>query len=74
MTGKVLTIINIIAGLMPTVGIAITLNFLFKGEFRPFLFLGFIVAVKGGIDLLTLGLIGLCIAVVYVYLKPREVR
>ncbi|MBQ1478151.1 MAG: PTS sugar transporter subunit IIC [Erysipelotrichaceae bacterium] len=74
MSGKVLTIINIIAGLMPTVGIAITLSFLFKGEFRPFLFLGFILAVKFGMDLLTLGLIGLCLAVIYVALKPREAR
>lgn len=72
MSGNVLAILNIIAGLMPTVGIAITLGFLFKGEVRPFLFLGFIIAVKGGVDLLTLGLIGLLVAFIYVKLRPEE--
>lgn len=74
MSGTVLTVLNIIAGLMPTVGIAITLSFLFKGEAKPFLFLGFIIAAKAGVDLLTLGLIGLIIAIVYVKLRPEEAK
>lgn len=72
MSGKVLDILNIIAGLMPAVGIAITLRFLFKGECKPFLFLGFIIAAKSGLDLLTLGLIGLFVAIIYVTLKNSK--
>lgn len=66
LSGKVLTVFQIIGGLMPCLGIAITLQYLFKGESKVFLFAGFLLAVYSGLPLLTLGVIALIIAIVYV--------
>ena len=66
LSGKVLTIFQIIGGLMPALGIAITLQYIFKGESRVFLFAGFLLAVYSGLPLLTLGIIALLVAIVYV--------
>ena len=66
LSGKVLTVFQIIGGLMPALGIAITLQYIFKGESRIFLFAGFLLAVYSGLPLLTLGIIALIVAIVYV--------
>lgn len=66
LSGKVLTIFQIIGGLMPALGIAITLQYIFKGESKVFLFIGFLLAVYSGLPLLTLGIIALLVAIVYV--------
>lgn len=66
LSGKVLTIFQIIGGLMPALGIAITLQYIFKGESKIFLFAGFLLAVYSGLPLLTLGIIALLAAVIYV--------
>lgn len=68
MSGPVLTVFQVIGGLMPALGIAITLQYIFKGEAVVFLFLGFILAVYSGLGLLPLGVIALLVAVVYVQL------
>ena len=46
-------------------GIAITLLYIYKGEAKVFLFLGFVLAVFSGFSLLTLGVISLLVAIVY---------
>lgn len=66
LSGKVLTVFQIIGGLMPALGIAITLQYIFKGESKVFLFAGFLLAVYSGLPLLTLGIIALLVAIVYV--------
>ena len=66
LSGKVLTVFQIIGGLMPALGIAITLQYIFKGESRIFLFAGFLLTVYSGLPLLTLGIIALIVAIVYV--------
>ena len=66
LSGKVPTVFQIIGGLMPALGIAITLQYIFKGESRIFLFAGFLLAVYSGLPLLTLGIIALIVAIVYV--------
>ena len=63
---NVLTVFQIIGGLMPALGIAITLQYIFKGESKVFLFVGFLLAVYSKLPLLTLGIIALLVAVVYV--------
>lgn len=69
LAGTPLTIFEIIGGMMPALGIAITLQYIFKGESRVFLFLGFVLAVYSGLALLPLGIIaGLC-ALIYVQLR-----
>lgn len=66
LSGRVLTIFQIIGGLMPALGIAITLQYIFKGESKVFLFIGFLLAVYSGLPLLTLGIIAFLAAIVYV--------
>lgn len=66
LSGRVLTVFQIIGGLMPCLGIAITLQYIYKGESKIFLFAGFLLAVYSGLPLLTLGIIAFLVAVVYV--------
>lgn len=66
LSGPVLTVFQVIGGLMPALGIGITLQFIFKGEARIFLFLGFLLAVYSGLGLLPLGLIAAIVAIIYV--------
>ncbi len=72
LSGKVLTIFQIIGGLMPALGIAITLQYIYKGESKVFLFLGFLLAVYSGLPLLTLGIIALLVAIVYVQITDSK--
>lgn len=72
MSGPVLTVFQVIGGLMPALGIAITLQYIFKGEAIVFLFLGFVLAVYSGLGLLPLGVIALITAVVYVQLSTKS--
>lgn len=71
LSGRVLTVFQIIGGLMPALGIAITLQYIYKGESRIFLFAGFMLAVYSKLPLLTLGIIALITAVVYVQMTDR---
>lgn len=72
LSGKVLTVFQIIGGLMPALGIAITLQYIFKGESKIFLFAGFLLAVYSGLPLLTLGIIALIVAIVYVQITSAN--
>lgn len=69
LSGTPLTIFQIIGGMMPALGIAITLQYIFKGESRVFLFLGFVVAVYSGLALLPQGVIAFLVALVYIQLR-----
>ncbi|MDD5932560.1 MAG: PTS sugar transporter subunit IIC [Oscillospiraceae bacterium] len=64
--GKPLQIFQIIGGMMPALGIAITLQYIFKGEARIFLFLGFIISTCFGLTLVQQGVIGLITALIYI--------
>ena len=72
LSGRVLTVFQIIGGLMPCLGIAITLQYIYKGESKIFLFAGFLLAVYSGLPLLTLGIIALLVAVVYVQVTDNQ--
>ena len=72
LSGRVLTVFQVIGGLMPALGIGITLMYIFKGEAKVFLFIGFILAVYSGLGLLTLGVIALLTAIVYVQITERK--
>jgi PTS system mannose-specific IIC component len=69
--GTVLRILGIIGGMLPAVGIGMTLLAIFKGEARIFFFLGFLLATYFGISILPLSLIFLCITVIYMQLKGK---
>lgn len=72
LSGKVLTVFQIIGGLMPALGIAITLQYIFKGESKIFLFVGFLLAVYSGLSLLTLGVIAFIVAFIYVQMTSHN--
>lgn len=72
LSGKVLTVFSVIGGMMPAIGIAITLTFLFSKETWPFLFLGFLIIAYSGLSLLALALIGGLVAVAYVQIKNKD--
>lgn len=72
LSGTVLTVFQIIGGLMPCLGIAITLQYIYKGESKIFLFAGFLLAVYSGLPLLTLGIIALLTAVIYVQITDSK--
>lgn len=70
--GKPLQIFQIIGGMMPALGIAITLQYIFKGEARVFLFAGFMIATCFGLTLVQQGIIGLLCAVIYIQLGEKN--
>ena len=72
LAGKPMEIFGIIGGLMPALGIAITLMYIFKGEARIFLFLGFMIATVSGMSLIEQGIIGLIVAVIVTQLQSGK--
>ncbi|MDO4313943.1 MAG: PTS sugar transporter subunit IIC [Eubacteriales bacterium] len=70
--GKPLQIFQVIGGLMPALGIAITLQYIFKGEARIFLFLGFMIATVSGMSLIEQGILGLIAAVIYIQVTDSK--
>lgn len=69
--GKPMQIFQVIGGLMPALGIAITLQYIFKGEARPFLFLGFMAATCSSLTLIEQGIIGLLVAIIYMQVSSK---
>lgn len=70
--GKPLQIFQIIGGMMPALGIAITLQYIFKGEARIFLFLGFIISTCFGLTLVQQGVIGFITALIYIQVTDNR--
>lgn len=69
--GTPLMIFQIIGGMMPALGIAITLQYIFKDDARPFLFLGFIVATCTGLSLIEQGIVGILVAIIYIQVTDK---
>ena len=67
--GTVLNILMIIGGMMPALGIGLTLMYIFKGEAKIFFFIGFLISVYSGLSMIAIGFISLCIAIVYTQKK-----
>lgn len=70
--GKPLQIFQIIGGVMPCLGIAITLQYIFKGEARIFLFLGFMIATVTNLTLIEQGIVGFIVALIYIQLNNTK--
>ena len=73
LNGKALTVVSLIGGMLPAVGIAINLSFIFKGEARIWLLVGFIAAAYLGLGLIPIAMIGFVGAVLYFYRNRTEV-
>ena len=64
-------IMSVVGGLMPALGIGITLKFIFQGESRVFLFLGFLLAAYTNLPMIGIGLIALIAAIIYIQITSK---
>ncbi len=67
--GTVLSVLIVIGGMMPALGIGLTLLYIFKGEARVFFFIGFLITVYLNLSMIAVGFTALCFAFVYTQLK-----
>lgn len=68
---KLLEIISLIGGVLPAVGIALNLGFIFKGPARIFVLAGFMLSVYFNLSLIAIGLVGFIAAYLY-YDRTKE--
>jgi mannose/fructose/N-acetylgalactosamine-specific phosphotransferase system component IIC len=61
---------EIAGGLLPAIGIALNMRFIFRGTVWPYFFIGFIMAAasNGGLNIVTIGVVGIALAALHVYL------
>jgi mannose/fructose/N-acetylgalactosamine-specific phosphotransferase system component IIC len=59
---------EIAGGLLPAIGLALNMRFIFRGTVWPYFFIGFILAAAtaGGINIVTIGVIGVALAFLHV--------
>lgn len=60
-----LGVLNIIGGMLPALGLGLTLKSIFKGQAKVYFFLGFLLIQYFKLDSISLGFIGLIIATIY---------
>lgn len=64
----VLSGLQIAGGLLPAIGIAMNMRFIFRGTVWPYYFIGYVIAVAsgGGVNIVMIGLIGMALAFIHV--------
>ena len=67
---------QIAGGLLPALGIAMNMRFIFRGSAIPYYFLGYIIAVtaQGGINIVGIAIVGLALAWIHVTLTSRPMQ
>lgn len=63
--------LQVAGGFIVVVGYAMVINMMRAGALMPFFFLGFVIAVFSNYNLVGLGIMGTCLAVLYIQLNPR---
>lgn len=63
--------LQIAGGFIVVVGYAMVINMMEAKALMPFFFLGFVIASFSNYNLVGLGIIGVCLAVLYIQLHPR---
>lgn len=71
---RVLGVLSIIGGMLPAVGIALTLMMIFKGVAVPFFFLGFLITQYFALDMVSVGFLAAVITVIFMQVlrRPEE--
>jgi mannose/fructose/N-acetylgalactosamine-specific phosphotransferase system component IIC len=61
---------EIAGGLLPAIGIALNMRFIFRGTVWPYFFIGYIMAAASGgtLNIVTIGVVGIALAALHVYL------
>lgn len=62
---RVLGILIILGGMLPALGLALTLKYIFQKDARVYFFLGFVITKLFNLNMISIGLLGLIIAIVY---------
>lgn len=77
MGDKVVGVLAIIGGMLPAVGIALTLKSIFKGMAIPFFFLGFLLVQFFGLNMISVGFLAVVLTLIYMQIvnlaKPIEI-
>lgn len=63
--------LQIAGGFIVVVGYAMVINMMRAGALMPFFFIGFVIASFSNYNLVGLGLLGACLAILYIQLNPR---
>ncbi|WP_373777922.1 PTS mannose/fructose/sorbose transporter subunit IIC [Glaesserella sp.] len=63
--------LQIAGGFIVVVGYAMVINMMRAGALMPFFFIGFVIASFSNYNLVGLGFLGACLAIIYIQLNPR---
>lgn len=69
--GKFTAALSVVGGMMPALGLAMTLNAIYKGVAKPFFFIGFVLTTYLGLPTIALAIVGLCCALVYTTIDSK---
>lgn len=69
---KILSILSTVGGMLAVIGIAMNMKAIFKGDARPFFFLGFLLVVYLGLNMISISCFALLFAIVYTQLKKDD--
>lgn len=70
--GPIMTALNVMGGMIPSVGIGMMLTTIFKGDAKWFFFLGFLVASYLGLGTIAIALIFVIVAILMVKFTPED--
>lgn len=62
---NVLGILIILGGMLPALGLALTLKYIFHKDAKVYFFLGFVVTKLFGLNMISVGILGLIVAIIY---------
>ncbi len=68
----VLGVLIVVGGLLPALGLGLTLKSIFQGPARVFLFLGFLLIQYFGLNIISLGFLSVVITIIYVQASSKE--
>lgn len=69
---NVLGILGTIGGMMPALGIALTLQSVYKGESKIFFYLGFLLIQFFGLNMISMGFLSLAVTIIYMQLRKED--
>lgn len=69
---KVLSVLSTVGGMLSVIGIAMNMKAIFKGDARPFFFIGFLLVVYLNFNMIAISCFALLFAIVYIQLKPEK--
>ncbi|MGN1399451.1 MAG: PTS mannose/fructose/sorbose/N-acetylgalactosamine transporter subunit IIC [Erysipelotrichaceae bacterium] len=67
---KILSVLSTVGGMLAVIGIAMNMKAIFKGDARPFFFIGFLLVVYLNFNMIAISCFALLFAIVYIQLKP----